>query len=935
MNRLIALLCLVAFPLCAQTRMQFERIGYEQGLPHLSVNKIFQDSMGFMWFSTIDGLCRYDGSTCKVFKHDDADSTSLPHNETSVFLPLPDGMFIVSTSFHAALYNPLTETFSLVSDMSALLTSDLYIHISPFFIADNDSVWRFNHFDRSIARRLKDGATKTYRNLFPSEDMLTFYALQLHDEKLWFGTSIGLFVFDINAETMHLYQNDLDNPASIPENSVRHIYVDREKNVWIATYGGGVARVILKPRPFKTFSHSPNNPNSVAGGLLFGICEDKEGNLWIGSEHDGISEFRRREDRFITHLFDSRNPNSPKTNRYRAVFCDSDGKIWANGSVFDPKTRHWHRLPIVPKPNEDRAYLEVGDTVYVFDGQRMHAVHRRSLTLNTSEMPLRDSLNAFRHCYRDCDGRALVSTINGFAELDLPTRSLNNWRLVNPNEDATRKVVHYGHVQCIYQTKDKRYWVGTRGGGLFIFSEKFETVENLNSRNGFPDNVIYNICEDDEGMLWMTTNKGLLKFNPNQKKCERVFTMADGLPNNEFNQYCFAQLRTGEIAGGGIGGFAIFNPKDLNAKIGDISVALTDFKVFEESQPMDTSMLFKQSISLNYHQNFFSFAFAAPTYANPKAIEYAYRLDGIDADWIETRATVARYNSVPHGEYLFRVKARLHNGEWSKERVAHLHIAPPFWRTSWFVGGMAVGLVTLIVVAVRAIINRRVRMEVAEVKRQEELKLAKEVAILAERERIAADVHDDVGATLTKIVMLAEALKQNAQSVSPEMLVRLANSAREATASVSEIVWSMNPRYDSLDTFAAYLREKSRQLFEASSIELRIDFPDDLPNLVLSGETRHNLFLAVKESLNNALKHSGASNVCLSLSLVQTQLTIVVQDNGQGIDQERLFGNGLHTMQKRMETIGGLCDVRSEKGVGTRAQFQICLKPEPANGKSA
>ncbi|MCS6989843.1 MAG: histidine kinase [Chloroherpetonaceae bacterium] len=941
MTRRVLMLSLVPLSLVAQSRLQFERIGYEQGLSHLSVNEVCQDSSGFIWVATTDGLCRYDGFKCKVFKHDPADSTSLPYNETRGFLKTKDGGFAVLTSKGIARYDALSERFLPINSVAEMekagkLESDF--HTSPFFIGDPDSAWRFVHSKRWLVQRLKNGDEKTYRNLFPRDEAIYFYAMLKCDEKLWFATSIGLFVFDPETERMERYRRDPDNPASLPENSVRHLFVDRENNVWVATYGGGVARAIRPSASFKTFSHDPKNPNSVVGGLLFGVCEDKQGNLWIGSEHDGLSEFQRREGRFVAHLHDPNDPNSPRCNRYRALFCDSEGKIWANLSVFEPRERRWRRLDVDDKEMEAKGYVELGDTVYVFAGTTLYAVHRRSLELKKTTLALSQAAPnsepvSVRCCYLNREGQVLVGTMNGFAEFDAPTRSFKNWRLVNSKPN----IVHYGHVQCVYQTKDGRHWVGTRGGGLFIYGRKLETFENLSPRNGFPDNVVYDILEDDDGALWMTTNKGLVQFDPNAKKVLRVFGARDGLPNDEFNHHCFAKLQTGEFAGGGVGGIALFDPKRLKTNRAPLSVTLTDFKLFEESQKLDTAIEFKREIALKHWQNFFAFSFSALSFSEPRSIEYAYKLEGIDGDWIETQSNVARYNSVPHGEHDFRVKARVRNGAWGEERAIRLRIAPPFWKTTWFVAMATLFSLTMAILTVKALIERRVRAEVEAVKREEELKLARQKAILAERERISADMHDDVGATLTRIAMTVEALKLRHRDLSPdvsEAISSIATAAREATASVSEIIWSMNPRYDSLDSFAAYLREKSRQLFERAPMELRIDFPDDIPEIELSGEMRHNLFLAVKEALNNALKHSGASHVRLLLALKGDALTLVVEDDGKGIEGEREFGNGLRAMRRRMENVGGACELRSELGKGARVEFKVRLKRDDENGKA-
>ncbi len=925
--RLFIGFCLFSSVLCGQHRVQFERIGYNKGLPHLSVNFVYQDSAGFMWFSTVKGLCRYDGITCKVFKRRPDDSSSLPHDDASLLADVKKADFGVyfPALRKGARFHHLTETFS-VEDIDSL--SYKY----PFSYRDSTAVsvhsaWELDLQSRRLMRTVNTGAEQVIS--LPSQLASAMYYGHIdHGEEVWIATSVGLFIVDPETKTVDWYQNDPDNPASIPENSVRHLYKDREGNVWLATYGGGVARAIIKDEVFKTFQHSPKNENSVVAGLLFGICEDKNGNLWIASEDNGISQYMLQERRFITHLHNPNNPHAPIVDYYRAVFCDSNGNLWANHSVFNPTTKQW-RTFLAPRKPQNRilikGYIEIGDTVYAFFEEKVCAVHRQTLQSSTFRVEIPGVVHqedaSIRCCFMNRRGQIFIGTRNGFAELDLQSRQAKHWRLQHPNPSS----MGYGHIQAIYQTDDGRYWVGTRGGGLFIFDEHFERIEHQSTRNGFPDNVIYDILEDDNGLLWLTTNNGLLQVDPKTMLVTRHFTDRDGLPNNEFNHHCFTKLKTGELAGGGLGGFFIFNPKHLKPDTNALSVVLSDFKVFEKSFPLDTSILYKHHIMLDYAQNFFAFSFSACSYKNPDAIEYAYMLEGIDKTWIETQSATARYNSVPHGTYRFLVKARLGKGRWGEPREILLTLTPPFWRTTWFIVGVSLVLIILTVLAVSAIIRRKVRIQAEEIRRQEELKRAREVTILAERERISADMHDDIGSALTRIAMIAEGLKQQ-QNAPLDALNTLANTAREATAGVSAIVWSMNPRYDTLESFAAYLREKSRQLFEYASIELTIDFPETLPPLALSGEARHNLFLAVKEALNNVLKHSRATQAHLSMSLEAYLLTITVQDNGTGIAQMETYGNGLRLMQNRLKKIGGECWIVSDKGDGTSVRFRVQLE---------
>jgi ligand-binding sensor domain-containing protein len=450
--RLVIGFCLASATLCAQHRVQFERIGYNKGLPHLSVNVVNQDSAGFMWFSTVNGLCRYDGISCKVFKHRPDDSTSFPHNDASLFADVKKADFgvYVPALRKGARFHHLTETFS-IEDIDSLAYQYPYTYRDSTAVSVH-SVWELDFRSRHLMRTLNNRSKQIIP--LPSQLASAMYYRHIdYNDQVWIATSVGLFIFDSNTGTFDWYQNDPDNPASLPENSVRHLFKDREGTVWLATYGGGVARAIIKNKVFKTFQHSPKNANSVVAGLLFGMCEDKNGNLWIASEDNGISQYILKEGRFITHLHNPNNPHTPSADYYRAVFCDSDGKVWANHSVFNPTTNQW-RTFLPPRKPQNRilikGFMEIGDTIYAFFEDKVCAVHRQTLqtSLFRIEIPgvVHQEDASIRCCFKNRKGKIFIGTRNGFAELDLKSRQAKQWRLQHPNPSS----MGYGHIQAIY-----------------------------------------------------------------------------------------------------------------------------------------------------------------------------------------------------------------------------------------------------------------------------------------------------------------------------------------------------------------------------------------------------------------------------------------------------------------------------------------------------
>jgi signal transduction histidine kinase len=219
-------------------------------------------------------------------------------------------------------------------------------------------------------------------------------------------------------------------------------------------------------------------------------------------------------------------------------------------------------------------------------------------------------------------------------------------------------------------------------------------------------------------------------------------------------------------------------------------------------------------------------------------------------------------------------------------------------------------------------------VEIQKMKRKIE-QLERSQAIERERLRISQDMHDEVGANLTKIAIISELAMKNARE-SDGMTTQLRNisqTAREVVDSIGAIVWAINPKNDRLDNLAGYIREYASDYFEMTSINCRFDFPEELPDHPLSAEVRRNIFLTMKEAMNNVVKHSGATAVRLGLGFRDRHLEISIEDNGKGfvIDDTSRYGNGLINMRKRVETINGRFDIDSRPGGGTRISVNVPL----------
>jgi signal transduction histidine kinase len=327
-------------------------------------------------------------------------------------------------------------------------------------------------------------------------------------------------------------------------------------------------------------------------------------------------------------------------------------------------------------------------------------------------------------------------------------------------------------------------------------------------------------------------------------------------------------------------------------------------------------------------QQRFEFHFTGLSFVAPEKMQFQYRLTGWDDDWTAAAndKRVAEYSYLPPARYTFHVRACNSDGVWNQTGASFAFIVlPHFWQTWWFrLAAVLIGI-TLIVGSVLAVTRRRMRRKLEALHRQQ--------AIERERSRIAKDIHDHLGANLTRISLLSQSahdeLSNTAQAAA--QLDRIYDTSRELTRSMDEIVWAINPQHDTLDSMASYLGNFAQEYLVPLNIRCRLEAPLHLPHWPITAEARHNIFLAFKEALHNVVKHSGATEVSVFLTTDSTGFTLIVRDNGRGFDPSTVSarpggGNGLKNMTQRLEKIGGRCEILSKPGAGTEIKFPVAIE---------
>jgi signal transduction histidine kinase len=323
------------------------------------------------------------------------------------------------------------------------------------------------------------------------------------------------------------------------------------------------------------------------------------------------------------------------------------------------------------------------------------------------------------------------------------------------------------------------------------------------------------------------------------------------------------------------------------------------------------------------------FDFTALSFSSPENVSFRYKLEGLDSDWVDAGATrFAPYTRVPPGDYRFRVTACGHDGVWNEAGASLAFSVQPYL---WELTGVRVAGAGTVVALCSGIVllsaRRRYRRKIERLEQRQ--------ALERERTRIAQDLHDDLGAGLVEINFGSELAQDPSLGMDEvrEHMREIGTRAKEMVTALDEIVWAVNPKQDSVSSLATYFCQYAQHFLEPTPMRCHLDVDKNLPAAPLNAEQRHNLFLAYKEALSNAVQHSGGTDLTVHIAADQQRLTIRVSDNGSGFDPDQLSrpvgADGLGNMRRRLQQLGGDCVVNAAPGRGTAVHLVVPLAAAP------
>jgi signal transduction histidine kinase/ligand-binding sensor domain-containing protein len=764
-----------------------------------------------------------------------------------------------------------------------------------------------------------------------------------HGGHLWLGTTgQGLFRCDTNGAPMQFTKRD-----GLTSDSVRTLFEDGEGNLWVGTEDGGLDRLRL---PLFTVY-------GLAQGLsserITTVSEGRAGEIWAGTDGYGLNRLQGETARLA-----SEEPQAAAW-RVSAVLTDRQGRVWAalrSGGVF-----RWQGGAFAPVVGfatagvPSRSLFEDSHGA-VWIGQRNTRTLARVQgdTVSTIELPPAMPLADVRVMAEDKAGNVWFGTDG---------TGLLCWKDGQFTRFTRENGLSSDFVWALQPEPDGTLWIGTYGGGLTRLKD--ERAVTCTTRHGLVDDVICHIADDGRGQYWFSSNQGIFRVDKaelnqfadgRQPRIQCVaYGRSDGLPALECEGGCQpagCRSRDGRLWFPTIRGLVVVDPADVStttvAPPVYIESIVVDSKVIEASDwhkdtgaqpragaspaPSSARSLQPAPLEIAPGSRRFGFHYTGLNFSAPEQLRFRHKLEGVDAGWVDTGGQRdASYNQLAHGTYTFRVQACNREGVWNQAGdVLVFTVLPHFWQTGWFTALFLVTFGGVVGWSVRYVLRRR---------HERQVKLLQHLhALERERTRIARDIHDDLGGSLTEIGYLGALAVRDCQSLegAREQLTRITERTRELARRLDETVWAVNPKNDSPGQLATYLCHFAREFLEPTTIRCRLDVPNSLPEVTLTAEVRHNVFLVVKEALHNAAKHSGAAELWLRLTTSGGVLIIEVSDNGRGfsVDANRETGNGLRNMAARMEDIGGELAVRSAPGEGTTICLRLPLPGSESGGSS-
>jgi signal transduction histidine kinase/ligand-binding sensor domain-containing protein len=751
-----------------------------------------------------------------------------------------------------------------------------------------------------IEYHLPTGDYRLYDRFEDQQIAIIGYVGPYGDEFLVLTSNRGYLLFFDKSKRRFIrrFEHQDGTIGSLRRSGFGNAYADDQGNIWVSMLREGLDWASPGKARFRTIAPLP-----PAAGDILKLVQTADGAWWCAT----------RQGAWQLHPFSLHEPISaplsiPFEGSALKDMAADRGALWALSFErlmrYESGGQGWQLIRRVDPERRDHfnellPLRQGGAMLLTYKGVRqlMPGGGRAAALKAVAAL---DSASSYGGAFEDSQGRLFIGKNQEGIALLVPRGS--EW-------DSVGWLPIQGVPNCWHEdTAAQTLWIGTSLGLVKVDLADF-SFRTFARRDGLPDYNIFSLVADDEGRLWMGTNNGLARFDPASGQV-RSFTRTDGLPEESFTPGLAFRLPDGTLIFGCGPKLLVVAPSEQQHSLPRPVVQITGIKVNNEVLPglrcqrsgASNPEVFR-SIQLPYRQNTLSFSFIAIEYGDPAYNRTRYMLEGYDEKWQEYgNPGFAHYYNLAPGRYRLLLLGANSNDEWMDEpKVLEITILPPWWQTWWF------RLASLLLLL--SILYAIYRYRIAQLERLQQM-----------RNQIAADLHDEVGSSITGIRMFADVVRMELSEDRPELvppLERIGNGASKIMDSIRDIVWAINPATDRLVDLVDRMREAAASC-EAAGLAHGFAAPALSEQLRINPKVKHNLLLIFKEALNNALKYADATRIEIAIQLEGKHLTVEIRDNGVGFDPATIErGNGLYNMERRAAAMKAKLSLESRPAYGT------------------
>ena len=1033
--------------------INFKSITIDDGLSQSLAEYIYQDSLGYIWIGTNDGLNRYNGNEFKVYKNIKNNDNSISNNMISSLVEDSDKNLWIGTDGGLNKMNLLTGDITryLVSDEDKTYSNtvvdellidskgrlwvctinglnlydsenDKFIKVASeylenkglqdidednqgnIWVSTREGLYRYNPDDGTVKEFLSDENDK---NTINENNIFSIY---YSEKKLWIGTKTGgLNIMDLEDYSIKVYTHDPNNPNSIPSNFIRDILRDRDGTIWLATDQGlarfneknetfytyknntdkdsicddniinlyqdrsgvmwvgtfnGISKFSIN-KDFKVYRNDPTDPNSLSNSSVCGIYEDDEGMVWVGTFNSGINKINKENDIVTRYYNDVNNDNSLSSNRIKDI-TGIGNEIWiATDNGLNKYDKSTDKFTVYKKSDDKNSivndeirvlYIDKDGVLWIGTRGGICTFDRKSKFTSYNDILEQNGIyeKTVSSIYQDNEGIMWFGLGNdgGLVKYNKETGEVKNY-LANDEEVNS---LSFNNIRSIAEDSKGNIWIGTQDG-LNKFNKETEEFTVYTYSEGLSNDFIYGVIVDNKDNIWVSTNYGVSMYDQDNDKFIRYYE-SDGLATNEYNGFSYHKNKEGNIYFGGVNGLTEFDPLDIQNKMETSDIIIDSIKT---SGGIELEL--KNNIVLEYDSRELYVKFFVPEYKSINQMQYAYKLEGMDSDWIFAgNENYARYASLSPGKYKMLISGRNYNGIWSDISEINIKVKNSIWKTP-----LAYAIYIIIIASIIYIYYNQVKiLDALVTQRTQELnnnleenkRLYKRLIELEKhKNNYFVNLSHELRTPLNVILSIEQLLTSfnkaeiqiskekmseymNTLKGNSKRLLNLINNIID-TSKIDSGFYRLNKEEVNIVTLVEDTALSMVNLAEVNGLKIIID--PEIEEVFIECD-KLDIERCIINLIGNAIKFtSEGGTITISISELHKKVRISVKDTGVGIDEkyhnaifdrfgqvysessEEFGGSGLGlTLTRNLINLhGGEISVVSEKGKGS--EFIIIL----------